>query len=97
VAECVAVIPARISSSRIPQKPLSDLCGKTLIQRVYENALNLRSVDEIVVATDSEKVADVIKEFKGRFILTPPELASGSDRVYYTAQRFFPDARIIGR
>lgn len=93
--ECVAVIPARISSTRLKDKPLIDICGKSLIQRVYENAVQLKSVDEIVVATDSEKVAEIVRKFNARCELTPPELASGSDRVYYTVNNFFPDARII--
>ena len=92
---CVAVIPARISSTRIKEKPLVNLGGKPLIQWVYEKAVKLRNVDDVVVATDSEKIAETVKKFKGKFKLTPTELLSGSDRVYYTSNRYFRDASLI--
>lgn len=94
-AECVAVIPARISSTRIKEKPIADLGGKPLIQWVYENALKIRGLDNVVIATDSEKIADRIREFNGEFRITPEELNSGSDRVYYTVEKYLPSASII--
>lgn len=93
--ECVAVIPVRISSTRIREKPVVDLAGKPLIQWVYEKAITLKNVDDVVVATDSDKVAEVVKRFGGKFELTPSELNSGSDRAYYTSSNFFPDAGVI--
>jgi 3-deoxy-manno-octulosonate cytidylyltransferase (CMP-KDO synthetase) len=92
----IAVIPARLASTRLAEKPLVDLEGKTLIQRVYENALKLKNVDEVIIATDSEKIVKVIEGFGGKYKLTPEDLKSGSDRrVYYTVSNFFPEAELI--
>lgn len=93
--KCAAIIPARLASTRLHEKPLADICGKTLIQRVYENALKLKNVDDVVIATDSQKIAQVIESFGGRYKLTPEDINSGSDRVYYTAKEYFPDADIL--
>lgn len=91
--KCVAIIPARLSSSRIKEKPLVDVGGKPLIRRVWENAIKLKNVSEVVVAADSEKVMEVMKD-AGCF-LTPVKLSSGSDRVYWTANKYYTDADII--
>jgi 3-deoxy-manno-octulosonate cytidylyltransferase (CMP-KDO synthetase) len=93
--KAIVVIPARISSTRLYEKPLADLYGKTLIQRVYENAAAIKNADDIVIATDSEKILDEVERFGGTAVMTPDDLKSGSDRVYYTAVNHFPDAEII--
>ena len=94
-AGCVAIIPARLASARIKNKPVADLCGKPLIQWVYESAAKLKNADEVVVATDSRLIAQAVENFGGRYILTPSDLNSGSDRVYYTSSRYFPEAEVI--
>ncbi len=92
---CVAIIPARLSSTRIKEKPIADICGKPLVQWVYERACNLKNVDDVVIAADSEKIADVVRSFGGKCELTPSDLKSGSDRVYYTSEKYFSDAGVI--
>ncbi|MBI1183802.1 3-deoxy-manno-octulosonate cytidylyltransferase [bacterium] len=86
------IIPARLASSRLPNKPLQDLAGKTLIERVYENALGF-GLDQLIVATDSEQIAEVIERIGGKVQLTPAELPSGTYRCAYLAPQV--DADII--
>ncbi len=77
-----AVIPARYASTRLPGKPLQDLAGKPLIQRVYENTLSFGLFDRVVVATDDQRVFDCVRGFAGDVMLTCAEHRSGSDRVW---------------
>ncbi len=79
------IIPARYGSSRLPAKPLIDLCGKPMIRHVYERASKSHCLDSIVVATDHTEIARAVKSFGGNVIMTPPELTSGTDRVAYAA------------
>ncbi len=77
----VGVIPARYASTRLPAKPLVDLHGKPMVQRVYEQAKKARSLHEVVVATDDERIASAVRAFGGEIVMTSPEIRSGSDRV----------------
>jgi len=75
------VIPARVGSTRLPNKPLQLLAGAPLIHRVAERALRVAGVDQVVVATDSDAVADAVAGLSLAVVETPSELASGTDRV----------------
>ncbi|MCO5259688.1 MAG: 3-deoxy-manno-octulosonate cytidylyltransferase [Crocinitomicaceae bacterium] len=75
----VGIIPARYESSRFPGKPLVDLKGKTMIQRVYENA-SKANLDEIIVATDDERIFDHVKAFGGKVVMTQKHHTSGTER-----------------
>ena len=77
----VCVIPARYGSTRFPGKPLADLCGKPLIQWVYERPQQAREVDEVYVATDDDRIAEAVRGFGGKVVMTSPECPSGSDRI----------------
>lgn len=77
----VAIIPARFGSTRLPGKPLSDIHGKTLIERVYERACRARAPDRVLVATDDERIAAAVRAFGGEAVLTSPAHASGTDRL----------------
>lgn len=77
----VAVIPARYGSSRFPGKPLAMINGKPMIQWVYERARKAQSIDRLLVATDDERIAAVVRGFAGEVVMTPGNLNSGSDRV----------------
>jgi 3-deoxy-manno-octulosonate cytidylyltransferase (CMP-KDO synthetase) len=90
----VTIIPARYGSRRLPAKPLVDICGKPMIQHVYERASQARSVDWCLVATDDERIAARVREFGGHAVLTPDTLETGTDRVAFVA-RSIPDATII--
>ena len=75
----IGIIPARYASTRFPGKPLAEIGGKAMVQRVYEQCLKSR-LDEVVVATDDERIASVVKAFGGRVVMTDPNLPSGTDR-----------------
>jgi 3-deoxy-manno-octulosonate cytidylyltransferase (CMP-KDO synthetase) len=75
----LGVIPARYASTRFPGKPLIDIEGKTMIQRVYEQALK-SALDKVVVATDDERIAAAVSKFGGEFVMTSPDHQSGTDR-----------------
>ena len=75
----LGVIPARFASTRFPGKPLVDIRGKTMIQRVYEQA-RLSTLDKIVVATDDERIAEEVTRFGGKYVMTALTHQSGTDR-----------------
>src|SRR3546814_301547 len=90
----IGIIPARYASSRFPGKPLVDIAGKSMIQRVYERCLLSNSLSSAVVATDDNRIADHVKSFGGNVILTSSSHNSGTDRCAEAANHF-PDADII--
>jgi 3-deoxy-manno-octulosonate cytidylyltransferase (CMP-KDO synthetase) len=87
----VAVIPARLESVRLPRKPLLDLCGKPLIQRVYENAVSLGIFESVSVATDSDEIFDVCSRFGCPVLRTRSSHRSGTSRVSEAVARISGD------
>lgn len=79
--KAVAVIPARFASTRFPGKPLADLAGKTMIQRIYEQVAACGDIEQVLVATDDGRIRDAVTAFGGDVVMTSPECASGTDRV----------------
>jgi 3-deoxy-manno-octulosonate cytidylyltransferase (CMP-KDO synthetase) len=77
----LGVIPARLGSTRLPHKPLQLLAGAPLVTRVFARVRQHGLVDTLVVATDSERVAEVVRATGGRAVLTDPAHPSGTDRV----------------
>lgn len=77
----LGVIPARIASERLPRKPLHLIAGRPLIEWVWRRARTFRILDDVVIATDSEEVAEVCREFGARVELTSAGHPSGTDRV----------------
>jgi 3-deoxy-manno-octulosonate cytidylyltransferase (CMP-KDO synthetase) len=77
----VAIIPARYGSTRLPGKPLSDIHGKTLIERVHERVRGARSLDRVLVATDDERIADAVRGFGGEAVMTSARHPTGTDRL----------------
>lgn len=76
----LGIIPARFASSRFPGKPLVDIGGKSMIQRVYEQAKKSSKLSDVVVATDDDRIANEVKRFGGKFIMTSDQFLSGTDR-----------------
>lgn len=74
------IIPSRAQSTRLPNKPLKEFGGKTLVQHVWEKAIAVPSAD-VYVATDSDEIANKVKEFGGEVLMTASELPTGTDRV----------------
>lgn len=75
----IAIIPARYASSRFPGKPLAEMKGKLMIQRVYEQVR--QAVDEVWVATDDERILNAVESFGGKAVMTSAEHRSGTDRI----------------
>ena len=69
LSSVIVVIPARYGSSRFPGKPLVKLAGKPMVQHVYERARACRSVNEVLVATDDERIKQAVEQFGGRAIM----------------------------
>ena len=78
----LGVIPARYGSTRFPGKVLARINGKSLIQLVWERAKGCRRIKRLIVATDDQRIAEVVGRFGGEVSMTPKELPSGTDRVW---------------
>lgn len=81
----LGIIPARYASTRFPGKPLAMLEGKTIIQRVFEQASKAKNLDLVVVATDDQTIYNHVIDFGGNAIMTKTEHKSGTDRVFEAA------------
>ncbi len=82
----LGIIPARYASSRFPGKPLADILGKSMIQRVYEQAE--QSIHDLVVATDDHRIFDHVLSFGGNAVMTSPDHQSGTDRCAEALERY---------
>ena len=89
----IAIIPARYASTRFPGKPLAILGGKTVIQRVYEQATAV--LDEAYVATDDERIYQAVEAFGGKAVMTRTDHKSGTDRLEEAAEKLHTDADVI--
>src|SRR5690554_4520024 len=90
----LAIIPARYASSRFPGKPLIDLDGKTMIQRVLEGVTNANLFDKVVVATDDDRITQHVKNIGGTALLTKSTHESGTDRCGEVIESF-PDFDVV--
>ena len=84
--EFIVIIPSRLSSTRLKEKALLDLNGKSLIERVYLRAIQSNAI-KVFIATDSKKIEDHVKNFTSNVILTSVEHVSGTDRVHECASK----------
>lgn len=82
----IAVIPSRYASTRLPGKPLVDICGLPMVQHVYERVRRVSLFDEVLVATDDERIANAVEAFGGAACMTSPDCPSGSDRLIEVAK-----------
>ena len=89
------IIPSRFGSSRFPGKPLAMLAGKPLVAWVVEAVKKARSLDEVIVATDDQRIADAVAGYGGRAVMTPSELPSGTDRIACAAGDFADDDILV--
>ena len=80
-ARVVIVIPARYGSTRLPGKPLVDLAGKPMIQRVFEQAKKAKTAGRVIVATDDERIIKVVEGFGGEARMTRAEHRTGTERI----------------
>lgn len=89
----IGIIPARYASTRFPGKPLAVLGGKTVIQRVFEQAVSV--LPEAYVATDDERILQAVEAFGGRAVMTRADHKSGTDRIQEAAEKTATDADVI--
>ncbi|RWF29302.1 3-deoxy-manno-octulosonate cytidylyltransferase [Mesorhizobium sp.] len=89
------IIPARYSSTRFRGKPLAMITGRTMISRVWSLARAVPGVNEICVATDDERIAEHVRSFGGRVVLTPTECTNGSERVLRAAETIAPTPAVV--
>ncbi len=89
------IIPSRFGSSRFPGKPLAMLAGKPLVAWVVEAVGKARSLDEVIVATDDDRIADAVRQYGGKAVMTPSELPSGTDRIACAAGDFADDDILV--
>lgn len=90
----ICVIPARYASTRLPGKPLKDICGKPMICRVFERAKLAEKISEVIVATDDERIFQAVEENSGRAMMTRADHKTGTDRLAEVAEKF-PDVDVI--
>jgi 3-deoxy-manno-octulosonate cytidylyltransferase (CMP-KDO synthetase) len=85
-SDAIGVIPSRYGSTRLPGKPLVVLGGKPLVQHVWERARAAGTLDDLIVATDDERIARVVEGFGGKVMMTSPHHPSGTDRIAEVAR-----------
>ncbi|MFH1005095.1 MAG: 3-deoxy-manno-octulosonate cytidylyltransferase [Bacteroidota bacterium] len=83
----LGIIPARYESTRFPGKPLVNIAGKSMIQRVYEQARKAKSLSEVIVATDDVRIEKCVKKFNGKVVMTSKEHKCGTERCYDALQK----------
>ena len=81
----IGIIPARYASTRFPGKPLADMKGKYMIQRVYEQVRKI--LDNVCVATDDDRIFNAVKSFGGKVVLTSADHSSGTERCFEAFNR----------
>ena len=84
----LCVIPARYASTRLPGKPLADICGKPMICRVLERARCARKPDKVIVATDDERICDAVRAEGGEALMTRTDHLTGTDRLAEVAEAY---------
>ncbi|MCP3674731.1 MAG: NTP transferase domain-containing protein, partial [Gammaproteobacteria bacterium] len=91
----IAIIPARYASTRLPGKPLLDICGKPMLQHVYEQTVK-SSMDRVIIATDDQRIFDQMNEIGCEICMTSSEHRSGTDRLSEVALKYqFNDDDIV--
>lgn len=88
--DIIAIIPARMASTRLPNKPLADINGKPMIQHVYERVIK-SDVSDVIVACDHEHVKEVVQGFGGKAVLTRMDHLNGSSRIAEVAEKINAD------
>ena len=91
----LGIIPARYASTRYPGKPLIDIQGKSMIQRVYEQASKSKSLDKVIVATDDVRIYEHVASFGGEAVMTKEDHPSGTDRCWEAYQNLGKEFQYI--
>lgn len=91
----IGIIPARYGSTRFPGKPLVDIGGKSMVQRVYEQAKKSVQLSEVIVATDDKRIEEHVKGFNGKVVMTSDQHQSGTDRCFEAMEAFSVKADVV--
>jgi 3-deoxy-manno-octulosonate cytidylyltransferase (CMP-KDO synthetase) len=83
----VGIIPARLAATRLPDKPLADICGKPMIQRVWERARAAACLSDVLVATPDREIFEAVQSFGGKAVMTSNLHRSGTDRLAEAASK----------
>ena len=92
--KAIAIIPARLASTRLPRKVLREIAGKSMLERVYEAARACKQLDDVIVATDSEKIIAACEKRGWHAQMTSTEHRSGTDRVHEVATKIAADVYV---
>ncbi len=93
--QIIGIIPVRLGSTRLPNKPILDIGGKYLVQRVWEGVCQSEILQRVVIATDAEEIAEKCFDFGAEFVFTDSNLNSGTDRVWQAYVKLNETADII--
>lgn len=88
----LGIIPARYASSRLPGKPLVDIAGRSMVMRVWDQARQARSLSDVVVATDDQRILDHVHSLGGQAVMTSPDHPSGTDRCHEALMKMGADS-----
>jgi len=91
----IGIIPARYNSTRFPGKPLIEIEGKTMIERVYQQAMKAKCLKGVCVATDDERIFQAVKSFAGQVVMTGTNHQSGTDRCWEAVQKLGGDYEAV--
>lgn len=91
----LAVIPSRYASTRFPGKPLTEIAGKSMIQRVYEQVIKATRISKVIVATDDQRIYDHITDFGGNVMMTSPSHQNGTERCAEVIERLYDEFDVI--
>lgn len=91
--KAVGIIPARYHSTRLEGKPLVDIHGQSMIQRVYENVMKTDVLDDVLVATDDQRIVEAVERFGGKAVMTSKDHTTGTDRIAEVAKHL--DAQVV--
>jgi 3-deoxy-manno-octulosonate cytidylyltransferase (CMP-KDO synthetase) len=91
--DAIGIIPARYGSTRFEGKVIQDLCGKPVIQHVYERAKKARLLDDLIIAADDDRIVEKVKEFGGKVVFTSKDHSTGTDRLTEVVNQI--DVRIV--
>ena len=90
----VVVIPVRLTSSRLPRKPLAEICGKSMLEHTYARAVEAVCAEKVFIATDSDEILQVCEKFGAQVVMTSVDCLTGTDRIAEFAQKVSADVYI---
>ena len=91
----IGIIPARFGSTRFPGKPIADICGRPMIWWVYRQAKKVARLDDVVIATDDERIASVCEKYAMPYMITSSNHATVTSRIHEVASRTEADLYLV--